>query len=70
MIQTESILETKKFYTRVKKLIGQVGQIRVSADCKTQILSITKMAVLITIISREALAGLIAEIARLKKRSS
>jgi len=70
MIQAGSILETKKFYTWVKKLIGQVGLIRVSADCKTQILSTTKMIVLITIISRGDIARLIAEIARLNKKSS
>jgi len=71
MIQAESILETKKFYTGLPKAIGQVvALIRVSADFKTKILSITKMAVLITKTLRGDFARSIAGIVRLKKMSS
>ena len=70
MIQVESILEIKKIYTGLQKVIGQVARTRVSADCKIQTLSTTKMGVLINIISKGGFARFIAEIAQLKKRSS
>ena len=70
MIQVESILETKKFYTGLQKVIGQVARTRVSADCKIQTLSTTKIPVLITIIYKGGFARFIAGITRLKKRSS
>jgi hypothetical protein len=70
MIQVESILETKKIYTGLQKVIGQVARTRVSDDCKIQILSTTKMAVLITIISKGGLARFIAGITQSRKKSS
>ena len=67
MILVESPLEINRVFIRSPKGIEEEQPIRASAECKTKIKNITKMAVSSTIFSTGHLSRFIARIAQSKK---